>query len=346
MKKAAFCGAELPENTKKNVQEGEASSTLLLSEKIHSTKPFRQRLQMDAKQNWPLYLMALPVIVFFIIFSYIPMAGIVMAFQNVNISKGIFGGEWIGIKNFTDYFTNIYFSRTMVNTLIFSFLQIIFVFPSSIVLALMLNGVAHKIFKRTVQTIYYMPFFISTVVVCGLIKSFLDPTGFIGSAFANWGWIDADTSVLIYPKYFRAIIIITDIWQGIGFGSIIYVAALSSIDKTLYEAADIDGAGRWTKLWYITLPSILPMIMLMLILKIGSLLSVGIDKIVALYNAETRPVAETISSYVYNMSFGMNGSNANYGLSTAVGLFQSVASLILLGISNWLGKKFTGYGLV
>lgn len=309
-------------------------------------KPFGKRLKRDMRKNWVLYLMFVPVLIFFAIFSYAPMVGIVMAFQEVNIAKGIFGGTWIGFKNFTDYFTNIYFSRTLLNTIVFSLLQTVFVFPSSIVLALMLHGVHHKIFKRSIQTISYMPYFISTVVVCGLIKNFLGPDGFIGELFIKMGLIQEDTSVLIYPKFFRGTIIISDIWQQIGFSSIIYVAALSGIDKGLYEASDIDGAGRFSKLFHITLPGILPMIMMMLVLRMGSLLSVGIDKIVALYNAETRVVGETIGSFVYNMSFGMGGSNASYGLSTAVGLFNSLASLILLIISNTLSKKLTSYGLV
>ena len=308
-------------------------------------KTFGKKLKKDAKRNWVLYLMILPVIVYFVIFNYIPMAGIAMAFQEVNIAKGIFGGEWIGWKNFETYFSGVYFNRTMLNTLIFSILGTVFTFPAPIILALMLHGVASKGYKRVIQTLSYLPYFISLVVVCGLIKEFVGPEGFIGEFFIKSGLIAEDTSLLLYKQYFRPIIIISDIWQGTGFSSIIYVAALSSIDPTLYEAAAIDGAERSAKLFHITLPSILPMIMMMLTLRMGSLLNVGFDKIVALYNAETREVGETIGSYVYQMSFG-SGANANYGLSTAVGLFNSAASLILLFISNWLSKKFTSYGLI
>lgn len=307
-------------------------------------KTLRQRLKRDAQKNWPLYLLILPVLVYFVIFSYLPMVGISLAFQNYRLGNGFFESEWAGFAHFIRFFKDPYFLRTIRNTLLYGLWGILFTFPAPIIFALLLNAVHNKIFKRTIQTCAYMPYFISLIVVCGLIKSFCDPYGFIGSFFGEMGWVAEDMSVLGDKRYFRAIIILSDIWQGLGFGSIIYVAALSSVDAALYEAAELDGAGRAAKLFHITIPSILSTIMMMLTLRMGMILSVGYDKIVVLYSGETWEVGETIGSYVYRLGFASDAPEYSY--TTAIGLFNSVATLILLVISNKLNKKVTSYGLM
>ena len=304
----------------------------------------KNRIARDFKKNYSLYLLILPVIAFFAIFSYGPMFGVLMAFQNYNMMDGIFGSQWVGFEHFVVFFKSNYFGRLIRNTVIFSLLDLAIVFPTPIILAIMLNSVLNKFFKRFVQTAVYLPYFISVVVVAGLLRNFLAPAGFIGAAFTKLGLISEGEYVLGEPKFFRGIIVVSNIWQTIGFQSIIFIAALSSIDPTLYEAAEIDGAGRTSKLLRITLPSILPMIMLMLVLKIGTLLAVGYEKIVLLYNSSTWEVGDVIGSYVYRLGF--ETASVNYSYTTAIGLFNSVVSLILLLVANFLSKKTTGYGMV
>ena len=304
----------------------------------------RGKILRDFKKNRMLYLLIIPVIVYFVIFAYGPMIGVVMAFQEYNVADGFFGSPWVGFAQFKTFFQSYFFGRLIRNTIIFSLLDLVIVFPMPIILALLLNSVKNKIFKRSVQTAVYMPYFISIVVVAGLIQNFLAPTGFIGEAFIRLGLVPKGEYMLGMPQFFRGIIVVTNVWQIIGFQSIIFIAALSSIDASLYEAASIDGAGRTAKLLRITLPSILPMIMLMLILKIGTLLGVAYEKIVLLYNTSTWEVGDVIGSYVYRLTFESN--RPGYSYTTAIGLFNSVVSLILLLIANVLSKKSTGYGLV
>jgi len=306
-------------------------------------KPKKSGWSRDFRKNYPVYILFIPVFAYFDLFSYWPMAGVSMAFQDYDIVKGMFGSPGAGFKHFANFFSDPYFGRLIGNTVIFSLLSIVFVFPMPIILALLLTAVHNKLFRRTIQTSVYMPFFIATVVVCGLIKNFVSNDGFIGMFFAKLGVVEDGTHLLTLPKFFRPIIVVSDIWQGVGFGSIIFVAALSSIDQTLYEAAAIDGAGRISKLFKITLPSILPMIMLMLTLRVGSLLSVGYEKIALLYGPETFPVADVLGSYVYRL--GVAAGN-EYSYTTAIGLFNSVVSLVLLLIANYLSKKTTSYGII
>lgn len=301
------------------------------------------RIKRDIKRNYSLYLIFLPVFIYFVIFNYWPMAGIFMAFQDYDIAKGMFGSPWVGFKHFTNFFNDFYFNRLLTNTVVYSILGIVFVFPMPILLALLINSINKKMVRRGLQTAVYLPFFISTVVVAGMLKSFLEPDGFIGAAFGALGIVDEGVFVLGEPRFFRGIIIVSDIWQGTGFSSIVYVAALSSIDKTLYEAASIDGAGRAANLFKITLPSILPMIMFMLVLKFGTLLSVNAEKITLLYSATTFEVADVFGSYVYRLGLA---EGHQYSYTTAIGFFNTVISLILLAISNYISKKTTSFGLV
>ena len=306
-------------------------------------RTFGQKLKRDFTRNWMVYLMFLPVFVYFIVFSYFPMSGIAIAFQNYELGDSFFGKPFT-FNHFYNYFRDPYFLRTLRNTLIYGVCGICFTFPSSVLLALSLNAVKWKPFKRFIQTVSYMPYFISLVVVCGMISAFLDPYGFIGSFFQKMGWTEEGVSVLGDPRYFRSVIIITDIWQTIGFGSILYVASLSAIDPTLYEAADLDGAGRWKKLCHITIPSILPTLMMMLVLKVGTILSVGYEKIVLLYSGETWGVGETITSYAYRLGFV--SSLPQYSYTTAIGLVNSVMTLVLLVVANYASRKLTKQGLL
>lgn len=275
------------------------------------------------------------MIAYFITFSYIPMAGIVMAFQRFNPRLGYFRSPWIGLQNFKDFFGSYYFWRLIRNTFLISFYNLLFAFPAPIIFALLLNEVKNRYFKKTVQTISYMPHFISMVVIAGLIRDFTDTDGLITMIVVALG--GQQRNLLSDPKLFRTIYVGSEIWQGIGFNSIIYLAALSSVDQELYEAAIIDGAGRWRQTWHITLPGIAPTIIIMLILRMGSLFSVGFEKIILLYTPMTYETADVISSFTYRKGLLEN----NYGYSTAVGLFNSVINFAMLLFANFLSRKYS-----
>jgi putative aldouronate transport system permease protein len=264
------------------------------------------------------------------------MSGILMAFQDYSPIKGIFGSKWVGLRNFTDFFSSIYFGRTLGNTLALSLLDLFFGFPMPILFALLLNEVHHRVFKRTVQTLSYLPYFISMVVICGLIIDFTRSGGIISNLLASMSG-GASQNLLGDPKYFRTIYIVSGIWQGVGYGSIIYLSALSSVDAELYEAARIDGANRWRQTLAITLPGIAPTIIMLLILKMGSMLAVGTDKILLLYSPATYSTSDVIGTYVYRKGL----LDQSYGYSTAVGLFNSIVNTVFLLVTNWLSRKFT-----
>lgn len=296
---------------------------------------FGMKIKKEWKRNYCLYIMAIPIILYFILFKYVPMFGLTIAFKNFSIAKGVFGSNWVGLKYFREFFQSIYFSRTMINTLVISIMCICIGFPVPIIFALMLNEVTNKKFKVVVQTASYLPHFISMVVICGMITDFFTTDGLITTIIERFG--GENMNYIGDSRYFRAIYVITDIWQSFGWGSIIYLAALSGIDEQLYEAARIDGAGRWKQLIHITLPGIVNTIIIMLIMRLGSILSVGYEKIILLYTAQTYKVADIISSYTYCMGI----LNSKYGYSAAVGLFQSVVNVIILFSANALSKKYT-----
>ena len=290
----------------------------------------------DIRRNKILYILSIPIILWYLIFCYRPMVGVLMAFQNFNPVKGILGSQWVGMKHFVDFFTGIYAWRTIRNTLALSLLDLIFNFPAPIIFALMLNEVKNRYFKKTVQTISYMPYFISMVVMCGIIVDFTSAGGIISTLVANLTGT-ASQNLLGDPACFRPIYIISNIWQGLGYGSIIYIAALAGVDQELYEAATIDGAGRWKQTLHITIPSISSTIIIMLILKMGSMLSVGSEKVLLLYSPSTYETSDIISTYVYRMGF----ESYNYGFSTAVGLFNSVVNTIFLLTTNYFAGKYS-----
>lgn len=291
------------------------------------------RLIKDIRMHKGAYLIVLPVVVFYILFHYKPMYGLIIAFKNYSPAKGITGSSWAGFKHFEDFLTNPYFWRLMRNTLTISLSNLIFSFPAPIILALLLNEIKNKAFLRGSQMIMYIPHFISLVVICGMIINFTDLDGVINDLLNVFG-IERK-AYLNYPQYFVPIYVISDIWQGIGWNSIIYMAALTGIDTSLYEAATIDGAGRWKQTLHVTIPGILPTIIIMLLMRIGNLLSVGYEKVILLYNPLTYETADIISTYVYRKGL----LEQNYSFSTAVGLFNSIISFILLIGANTLSKR-------
>ncbi|MDR0928652.1 MAG: ABC transporter permease subunit, partial [Oscillospiraceae bacterium] len=237
----------------------------------------RGSLAKNYKANRVLYWMIVPCVLYVLIFNYLPMAGLVMSFQDYSLPKGIFGSKWIGLDNFRDFFGGMYFGRTLRNTVVLSLLEMLLNFPAPIILALMLNEVKGVRYKKAIQTISYMPHFISMVVVAGLIKEFTNNTGVVAQIVTWMG--GTSQSYISKPQYFRTIFIVSQIWQSVGFGSIIYLAALSGISEDLYEAARIDGAGRVRQLWNVTLPGLAPTIIIMLILRCGSIMNVNFEKV-------------------------------------------------------------------
>lgn len=296
-------------------------------------------LLLNYRQNRLLYWMILPVLIYVFIFNYVPMFGLVMSFQDYSLTRGIFGSKWVGLKNFKDFFGGMYFGRTLGNTLILSGLDLLICFPAPIILALMLNEVGCMPFKRTVQTVSYMPHFISMVVVAGLIKEFCSSTGVISQVSQLLG--GEARNYLSDPGNFRGIFTISSVWQTIGFNSIVFLAALAGVDMQLYEAAKIDGANRMQQMWHITLPGIMPTIIIMLILRCGAIMNVNFEKVLLLYAPSTYETADVISTYVYRVGI----IKQKIGYSTAVGLFNSVVSLILVVTANWLSNKYTDSGL-
>lgn len=295
---------------------------------------YGQRLMRDARLNWKLYLLFLPVFLHYLIFAYGPMYGATIAFKNYSPIKGILGSDWVGLQHFADFFTSRDFRRILFNTLNISFTTLIFSFPAPILLALMINEVQNMKWKKTVQTITYMPHFISLVVICGILRTFISDNGIVTKLLNSMGLVPS-LDLLGIKEYFVPIYVISGIWQEIGWGSIIYLSALSGVSQELYEAASIDGAGRVRQLFAVTLPEIAPTIMVMLILRVGSLMSVGFEKIILLYNPLTYETADVISSYVYRRGL----LEFNYSYSTAVGLFNSVINLILLVTANTINRK-------
>lgn len=287
----------------------------------------------DFKKYKYLYLMVLPVIAYYIVFHYAPLYGATIAFKNFSPSKGIMGSPWVGFKHFKSFLTSFYFWRVFRNTLMINILELIFAFPAPIILALLLNEIKNSVFKRTIQTITYMPHFISLVVVCGMIVDFTASEGVINSIITSLG--GQKILFLQKPEYFRGIYVASGIWQGIGWGSIIYLAALSSIDPSLYEAAIIDGAGRFRQLLHVTLPGIAPTIVILLILNLGKMMNVGFEKIILLYNPATYETADVISSFVYRRGL----REANWSFGSAVGLLNSVINLALITASNKISRK-------
>jgi len=293
----------------------------------------RHVIVKDFKKNKMIYLLAVPVLAYYIIFHYGPMYGVIIAFKNFTPARGILGSPWVGFRWFQEFFSSYYFGRLLRNTLLINIYSLIFSFPAPIFLALLLNELRNQKFKKVVQTISYLPHFISLVVICGMIVNFTARDGILNDIIAFFG--GERTTMLLRPELFRTIYVASGIWQGVGWGSIIYLAALAGIDIELYQAAVIDGANRWHQVWHVTLPGILPTIVILLIMRIGSLMSVGYEKIILLYNSSIYETADVISTFVYRKGL----LEANYSYSSAVGLFNSVINFLLLIIANWISRK-------
>ncbi len=294
-----------------------------------------RRLKLDLQRNYQAYLMVLPSIVLIFFFCYIPMYGVLMAFENYRPQLGVLGSEWVGLYHFKDFFTSPHSLNVLRNTVVISVYSLLVGFPFPIILALLLNEVRCQAYKRTMQTISYMPYFISNVVICGMLKSFLAYDGLFNQIGAVFGM--APKSFLSNPALFPSVIVFSDLWQSIGWNSIIYMAALAGIDPDLYEAAHIDGCGRLRQIWHITLPGIVPTMVTLLILSIGGLLSANSDKILLLYSPLTYETGDVIGTFVYRR--GIKGGDFSY--STAVSLFQTVINFLLLIFANWFSNKTT-----
>lgn len=298
-----------------------------------------RRIRRDLSRYKYVYIMLIPIVVWYILFCYRPLLGNVIAFKDYKASKGIWGSPWVGIKHFTAFFSSFYFWRLLRNTLLISLYGIIFSFPAPILLALLMNEMHSRWYKRTVQTITYMPYFISMIVICGMLMDFLKMDGVITTILAVLGM--PNENYLMKPEAFRTIYVASDIWQNCGWNSIIYMAALSSIDQELYEAAAIDGANRFKQTLHVTLPGLLPTIMILLIIRIGAVLNVGYEKIILLYNSANADTSDVISSFVYRRGI----LEANFSYTTAVDLFNSVISFGLVMGANALSRRKTAYGL-
>jgi len=292
------------------------------------------------KQNKWLYILTIPGLLYFAIFKYAPMYGLIIAFKDYVPFLGIADSKWVGLENFQDFFTNPDFFRIFWNTLAIAFLNILFAFPAPILLALLLNEVRLKVYQRTIQTFVYVPHFLSWTIVVSLwhILFNLDHGAITELVLSLTG---REIDFLTDPAWFRPMIILQSVWKEMGWGTIIYLAALAGVDQEQYEAAIMDGAGRFRRVWHITLPAIRSTIVIMLIMKVGSILSTGFDQFYLMTNQLNRPVADVFDTYVYMMGI----TNGAYSYSTAVGLFKSIIGIILVFSTNRLAKKFGESGL-
>ncbi|KIL39021.1 protein lplB [Gordoniibacillus kamchatkensis] len=291
-------------------------------------------------RQWDLQIMVIPAIVLIVIFAYIPMWGVLMAFQDYNPAKGFLGSKWVGLKHFRMFFEAPEFWLIMRNTVVISLLKLLVAFPAPIVLALMLNEVRHAAFKRIVQTISYLPHFISWVIVSGFVISMLSvDNGSLNMLLQTTGLMKEPVNWLSIPEYFWTILIATGTWKEIGFGAIVYLAAIAGVDPHMYESAAIDGAGRLRQLFSITLPSITPVIVIFLILSVSQILNAGFEEILLLtnqgMNVALRPVSEIIDTYVYRVGI----ENYRYSYATAAGFFKGIVSVGLLVIANWIARR-------
>lgn len=292
-------------------------------------------LAKEFKRNWVLYVMMVPALVYFLLYCYFPMFGLVIAFQDYRVGDPFLGGKFVGFKHFTDFFQSYYFGRLLKNTFLLSMGVLIFGYPVPLIFALLLNEVRHLKFKKLAQTITYLPHFISLVVICGLILDFTKMDGLINTLIKACG--GEPIPFMSKPEWFKPVYIISDIWSSFGWNSIIFIAALLGIDQEQYEAASLDGAGRLKKILYISIPGITPVIMTTLLMRLGRVMSLGFEKVFNLYNASTYETADIISTFVYRQGI----LNANYSSAAAIGLFNAVINLALVMAANRISKKLT-----
>lgn len=288
------------------------------------------------KRDWQIYVLLAPMILWFVIFLYKPMYGLQIAFKDYSIFRGIEGSPWVGFEHFDTLFGSDQFLRALKNTFIISALSLCFGFPIPILLALMFNEITHHTFKRTAQTIVYLPHFISTVIIAGIVITAFSPSAGIVNTFLQWLGIEP-IYFLIKPEWFRPIFIGSGIWQEAGFSSIVFLAAIAGVNPSLYESAVVDGASRWQMMWKITIPSILPTIIIMLIIRIGNLLEVSFELIILLYQPATFETGDVINTLIYRQ--GLQG--AQYDLAAAAGLFNAVVAFVLVMTANTISKRYS-----
>nr|WP_296478335.1 ABC transporter permease subunit [uncultured Acetatifactor sp.] len=298
------------------------------------------RLWKNMKKNWILYVMIAPVAVYYIVFAYTPMYGILLAFKNYKVKLGILGSPWVGLDHFQRFFSAYNFRQLIGNTVGISVYSLIIGFPIPIVFALMLNYLTHHKLKKIVQMVSYAPYFISTVVICGMITIFMTPDTGILNVLRGYLGMES-VNFLAKPEWFKSIYVWTGVWQGMGWSSIIYISALAGVDYEMHEAAIVDGATKIQRMLHVDLPSIKPTILMLLILQMGSLMNVGFEKVYLLQNTLNKSAASVISTYVYEVGL----INSDYGYSTAVGLFNSLINLALVVAANQLSKRFAGESL-
>lgn len=290
---------------------------------------------------WQLYAMLIIPIIYYIVFRYVPMIGNIIAFRKYRAGSNIFGDEFVGFRYFKQFITNETFWRAFKNTLTLNITYLIFRFPMTLIFALLINEIRNLHWKKFVQTVSYLPHFVSVVILCGMVKELVSTSGPINNFIASLGF--EKISFISEAKWFATIFVTSGIWQGLGWGTILYLAAMSNINPSLYEAAAVDGAGHFKRVWHVTIPSILPTITTLLILDIGGLVGSGgaFEKVYLLYNPMTYETADIISTYVFRM--GIDGGNFSY--ATAVGLFEGLINLVLLSIANFASKKLTDSSL-
>lgn len=286
-----------------------------------------------------LYLMLLPAVAFLFLFSYIPMYGASIAFKEFWITKGILGSPWVGFKHFEQIFATDKFWQVFTNTIEINIMRLVFGFPAPIILAILLNEVRHRIFKRSIQTIIYLPHFISWVTISGILFALLSNEGLVNSIVVLFG--GDPVNFLTSNSMFRPLLVISGIWKEVGWGTIIFLAALSGVNPDLYEASVIDGANRWKQIVHITLPSLLPIISILLILNFGSMMSGGFDQVFNMYNPMVYESGDVIDTYVYRIGL----TQGQYSMATAIGLFLNVINFVLLIAVNSAAKKMNGHGI-
>jgi putative aldouronate transport system permease protein len=292
------------------------------------------------KRDRQLLILFIPCIVFFILFRYGPLYGLIIAFKDYSVYQGILGSEWVGLKHFRQFFDSPDFFLLFKNTLLLGLFTLLWAFPFPIIFAVLLNEVRNVRFKKMVQTFSYLPAFLSVVIVSSMIVDFLSPThGLLNTVFHALGF--KGIYFLAAPEWFRTIYVSSEIWQHMGYEAIIYLAAIASIDPTLYEAGKVDGASRFQMMRYITIPSIMPTILILFIIKTGSMFRIGYEKVLLLYNPMTYEVGDVFSTYVYRKGL----LETNYSYAAAVGIFEALIALLMLLFSNLVSKKAGGKGL-
>lgn len=292
------------------------------------------------KNNWQLYVLILPAIIYFIVFNYMPLYGIQIAFKDFKAVFGISGSKWVGFKHFENFFHAYYFKRLLANTLLLNVYNLLWSFPVPIILAILLNQIKGPKIKRFIQTSIYVPYFISTVVLAGMLYIFLSPTSGIFNILRQALGMKA-VDFMSDAKAFRTIYIVSGIWQSAGWGTILYIASLSGVDPSLYEAAEINGASIWQKIRYIDMPSIVPVIVMVFILDCGKLLSSNTDKALVMQTAGNIPTSDIIGVYVYNVGLG----SGQFSYTTAIGLFINIINFIIIITANQISKKISDVGL-